>query len=258
MHNAIKEKAHYFAERLGQLIKDRGYSHTRLAKEMNDKYQTGYTHNDVANWLKSGQLPEKRYKDPDRVHIPKFDTLVLIADFFGVDVGFLLGETDGTRFEMGKAMGFTGLNEDALNNIRSITKDESACFHKLFCMPFEAIPVLNKLFSSEALFSLLRSFVDIDGFYNAPDEEKKLWQTLESELGKDLLDEAVAFDKQYCEGDPLPRQELIDAINKMNKTIDDCYGISQSKEYSCKVHRYDLQRSFEIFAEYLYPLDRKR
>lgn len=259
MNNAVKEKAQYFAEHLEQLISKRGYSHTRLAKEMNEKYQTGYTHNDVAHWLKSGQLPEKRYKDAERVHMPKFETLILIADFFGVDVGFLLGETNGTRFEMGKAMGFTGLNEDALNNIRSITKDENACFHNIRRGSFEAISVLNKLFSSEAIYSLLRSFIEIDELYNAPDEEKKLWQALESELGEGLLNEALDFDRQNCEYyDPLPRPELINAITKVRRTIDDCHDIFLRKEYSRKVYRYDLQRSFEAFAEYLYPLNGKR
>lgn len=58
------------------------------------------------------------------VGFPKYETMVLIADFFGVDIGYLTGETDEYTFSLDKACSFLGLNGAAVKAIRDITVPE--------------------------------------------------------------------------------------------------------------------------------------
>ena len=42
----------------------------------------------------------------------------ILADFFGVDVGYLTGETDEHSFDMDHACAYIGLNHNAIQAIR--------------------------------------------------------------------------------------------------------------------------------------------
>lgn len=50
---------------------------------------------DVSRWLNSGNKASA-----GTIGFPKYETMTMIADFFGVDVGYLTGETDETSFDL--------------------------------------------------------------------------------------------------------------------------------------------------------------
>ena len=52
--------------------------------------------------------------------------MILIADYFGVDVGYLLGETDEETFTMEKAEKYLALNKEAIQAIIDITYPNSS------------------------------------------------------------------------------------------------------------------------------------
>ncbi len=68
-----------FAERLRELRIQRGFSQVELAKKL------GLSNSTISMY-------ERGEREPD------FDTLDLIGDFFNVDVNFLLGKEDGSRY----------------------------------------------------------------------------------------------------------------------------------------------------------------
>ena len=51
---------------------------------------------------------------------PKFETIMNLADFFNVDVGYLIGETDMQSYSMEKVCNFTGLSDNAITTILNI------------------------------------------------------------------------------------------------------------------------------------------
>ena len=70
------------------------------------------------------QVGEKRKNSV--VGFPKVESMILIADFFGVDVGYLLGETDEETFTMEKAEKYLALNKEAIQAIMDITRPNSS------------------------------------------------------------------------------------------------------------------------------------
>ena len=124
MHNA--DVAGVFRERLEECMKSQGLSRSSLAAKLNEHFGTGYTHNDVRRWLATGNKAVKQsLKNKDgTVSFPKMETIMCLASFFDVDIGYLLGETDMKSFSMEKACAFTGLDSDAITNIRDITQPE--------------------------------------------------------------------------------------------------------------------------------------
>ena len=58
------------------------------------RISSGYTQSELANRLKISKSTISMYENGNRE--PDFETLELIADFFNVDIDFLLGRTDKT------------------------------------------------------------------------------------------------------------------------------------------------------------------
>ena len=87
MNSANRSKL--FCQRLKECMDTAGHTKTSLARELNARYETRYTHNDVRRWLGTGT---KIFK-PSLNHLegvaafPKFETIMNLADFFNVDVG---------------------------------------------------------------------------------------------------------------------------------------------------------------------------
>lgn len=254
MHDVVVRKSLIFGKRLGFLMQSHHLSKNKLATDMGELYGIGYTHNDVRRWLQSGQIPEKPYKDPERILMPSYETIILIADYFGVDVGYLLGEIDNSTYEFNQAESFTGLSEESLRTIRNMTINESECFHAVQAYPFEVIPVLNTLLSSEELFPLVRAFIDIHEHYHEPDGKKKLYTQLVDEFGKELIDEAIAYVKSHHDDiTDQPRDELVTAINRYSEYDGKCYEYDENRTFMNKVLHYELQRAFTIYVEHFFP-----
>lgn len=66
-----------FAERLKELRNDKGLSQEKLAKELNNKITSS-----AIAWWELGK------------RIPKFDAVILIAQYFGVSTDYLAGLED--------------------------------------------------------------------------------------------------------------------------------------------------------------------
>ena len=119
MHDLSIRKAMYWKTRLKEYMDTGKYTQVSFAEALNNKYGTAYGQKDVSRWLHTGDKIKK-----GEIGFPKYDTMVLIADFFNVDVGYLTGETDEDTFSLDKVCSYMGLNGEAIKVIREITEIE--------------------------------------------------------------------------------------------------------------------------------------
>lgn len=106
-------RATCWRQRLRECLKERGLTQVEFVSALNRTYLTRFHQKDVSRWLNTGNQTANGV-----IGFPKYETMMLIADFFGVDVGYLTGETDETSFDLEKASSYTGLSSNAILAIR--------------------------------------------------------------------------------------------------------------------------------------------
>jgi len=120
MNDLLEEKAMYWKARLKKCMSAGRYTQASFAEALNNRYGTSYGQKDVSRWMNTGA----KIKNGE-VGFPKYDTMLLIADFYSVDIGYLTGETDEISFTVEKACSYMGLNGDAIKAIRETTHPEN-------------------------------------------------------------------------------------------------------------------------------------
>ena len=144
MNDAIK-KAKIFRDRLKKCMATENYTQKELAQILNDTYGTKYTHNDVGRWLKTGMSGQKitMKNKTGTVQFPKFETVILLANFFDVDVAYLIGETDYKNVTEENVCKYMGLSSKSISSIRTLAMADSKELPRWD--PYVRI-ALNKLF----------------------------------------------------------------------------------------------------------------
>ncbi len=100
--------------RLKQCMDERGLTQLDFVRALNRQYLTKFHQKDVSRWLNTGNRTSS-----GEIGFPKYETMATIADFFGVDVGYLTGETDEKTYAMSHACAFTGLSSNSITAIQS-------------------------------------------------------------------------------------------------------------------------------------------
>ena len=116
-NDVVDQVSHIWNERLSSLIDNRFGSRKAFVAAYKEKYGVGNTA-DASRWVNVGG---KAAKD-EVIGFPSYDTMRRIADFFGVTVGYLTGETDYYSFEMERACNYLGIDQSAGEAIERITK----------------------------------------------------------------------------------------------------------------------------------------
>lgn len=173
MNDLLRKKAKFWNERLKKCMEAGGYTQSSLAEALNTKYGTRYGQKAVSGWLNIGAVHKN-----GEVCFPKFDTLVLIADFFNVDIGYLIGETDENSFSLEKACNFTGLSGDALKAIMEITHPENDSSY----MWYDNRKSLNTFFTAEGFSNFFNSLHDLYLTSMVPKRENRLFEDMDSAI----------------------------------------------------------------------------
>lgn len=122
MDDIFLRKAQIWNDRLSALLK-RGphgkLSQYGLATALNKQYGTNYSQTIVSRWLNVGSK-DKTTKTV--IGFPKYETMHIIAAYFGVDVGYLTGETDSEKFNISKSSQFLGVSTDSIKQIMKVTQ----------------------------------------------------------------------------------------------------------------------------------------
>lgn len=174
MNDLLREKATYWKIRLRKCMDAGRYTQASFAEALNNKYGTCYGQKDVSRWMNTGA----KIKNGE-VGFPKYDTMLLVADFFCVDVGYLTGETDEDSFSLEKACSYMGLNGEAIKAIRKITHPENETSY----MRKDMRETFNKFLSAERFPNFFHSLFDLYLTSTSPNRiEKHVIENIDSAI----------------------------------------------------------------------------
>lgn len=172
MNDIIDRKQRCWNERLKKCILEGGYTQESFAHALNKKYSTKFTQKTISRWVNLGDAKNGIKSFPD------FENMVQVADFFGVDVGYLTGETDDDSFSLEKASSYMGLNGEAIKAIREITVPENmdSFFGKYRRDTF------NKVLSAKGFRNFFDSLNDLHQTSISPTEDNRIFDDLDSAI----------------------------------------------------------------------------
>lgn len=228
-------------------------SQSELARRFNEKYGDDLPRqirqSDVSKWqnVKVGGKGGNPF--------PSIEMMLYIADFFDVDLGYLLGETDCKTFEMAEARDYTGLTKEALEKIRLATRFETA-FSQLGMMDDEARQIISSLITSTGFFPMLVELKDIDRFYLRPYPAKALWANLERKYGDDRVRRALDFDpNDEAEVEASDDPKLPEAYCDVQEAIDTMREFDLTNQMMMEAQKYRVGKMFSDIIDELYPGD---
>jgi len=152
MNDIIKKKASVWTKRFKECMSLRGYSQVSLAEALNTRYGTKFGQKDVSRWTNIGMKNRN-----GEIGFPKYETMLQIADFFNVDVGYLTGETNNQTFTLEEVCLFMGLSQSAIQSLR----ESIFPFGKY--LDEDMASALNSFFSSGQISELCDAIRDLHG-----------------------------------------------------------------------------------------------
>ena len=173
-------------ERLDKCMKKDGYTQKSFSDAFNAKYNTTgtrITQSDVSRWLNVGR---ERSKNGKSKGFPSYQNMRKIADFFGVSVGYLTGETDYDSFQAEKVSNYTHLDNTSIKKLLGMTESSSIVTDIIIPVQ-ESRAIVNKFISSESLPHILNCLHNIE---ETIDEYHSL--DLSDRFDKKILDQAYA------------------------------------------------------------------
>ena len=185
-----------------------------------------------------------------------------LADFFGVSVGYLIGETDYESFEMEKVCEFLGLEEETVKAIIGITSGENMGIGaNSMCSEYKsAFRYILTASSFPVFIKEVREYAE--NVYRLKHPIKYM-DIVSAKMRKDLFDFAVKCMDYQCISDDKygriddfeensvePTEELLEAIRILNDAQDQDYAQKCHIEQMVKLSEYELQKIyFEVIKE---------
>ena len=257
MNDIEYNRAQCWCSRLHKLMKEKNYTQKSFLKEYKEKYGGG-TQANISRWLRVGS----KIENGKTIGFPSYETMSNLADFFGVSVGYLIGETDYESFEMEKVCKFLGLEEETVKAIKGITFGENmgigaSSMSSEYKSAFRYILTASSfpVFIKEA-----RKYAE--NVYRLKHPIKYM-DIVSAKMRKDLFDLAVqCMDYQFISDDEYgriddfeensvePTEELLEAISILNDAQDKDYAQKCYIEQMVKLSEYELQKIyFEVIKE---------
>lgn len=212
-----------------------------------DRYVPHFSQVNISRWLNFGGTGKQESS------MPSMEVAITLADFFGVDVGYLLGETEYKTFKAEEAVKYLGLSESAVEHIRLATRWETA-FGAVQMLPEEAGESISALMSTKGFFPLIRALKEMDDVYNGPDIQKKLFDGLEKKYGAEILAQAMDLELNPEEHEEVEIDEkVLEAYADFQEALDQSYAADMDRQISVEAKRYKLSQAFSAIIEELYP-----
>lgn len=156
MYDISISKSEIWNIRLKSLLRERGLSQESFADALHKKYGTKFTQRVISRWTRVGNKIETKSGLKD-IGFPDFKNMLLIADFFNVDVGYLIGETNEDTFDLEKTCAFMELNGNAVKAILEITEPDR---EDIFWVD-EKRDTLNKFLEADGFYKFIDSLNDV-------------------------------------------------------------------------------------------------
>ena len=250
-------KAQCWCNRLYKLMKEKNYTQKSFLKEYKEKYGGG-TQANISRWLRVGS----KIENGKTIGFPSYETMSNLADFFGVSVGYLIGETDYESFEMEKVCKFLGLEEETVKAIKGITSGENMGIGaNSMCGEYKsAFRYILTASSFPVFIKEARKYAE--NVYRLKHPIKYM-DIVSAKMRKDLFDLAVqCMDYQFISDDEYgriddfeensvePTEELLEAIRILKDARDEDYAQKCHIEQMVKLSEYELQKIyFEVIKE---------
>lgn len=257
MNDIEYDKAQCWCNRLHKLMKEKNYTQKSFLKEYKAKYGGG-TQANISRWLRVGS----KIENGKTIGFPSYETMSNLADFFGVSVGYLIGETDYESFEMEKVCEFLGLEEETVKAIIGITSGENMGIGaNSMCSEYKsAFRYILTASSFPVFIKEVREYAE--NVYRLKHPIKYM-DIVSAKMRKDLFDLAVKCMDYQCisddeygriddfeENSVEPTEELLEAISILNDAQDKDYAQKCYIEQTVKLSEYELQKIyFEVIKE---------
>lgn len=209
MCDIFEERAKCWRERLKWRFDKSGLSINKFIETYNDRFcqnekpinrNTFYRWRNVGNLSKTGQI----------IGFPKYENMLRIAQFFDVDVGYLTGETNAKKFDIGKASEVLQLDSEAVEVIMKLTgagewgdtKEEAKIKERYEWFDKESDnfkTMFTLMLKSKHFLDIMTSLADLKKKYDLETflKENKLKENFEAEL----LEKTYAFIDLVFESD---------------------------------------------------------
>ncbi|SEP69488.1 hypothetical protein SAMN02910289_00368 [Lachnospiraceae bacterium RM5] len=257
MNDIKNEKAKCWCSRLKKMMEERNYTQKTFLKEYRKKYGGG-TQANISRWLRVGN----RIKNGKTIGFPSYETMINLAEFFGVSVGYLTGETNNESFEIEKVCEFLGLEEDAVKSIKGITSGMSIRpFGKYMANEYKS--VLRYILTSSSFIVFVKeareyaenvyrkknpiSYMDKADLKINKNVLKLAYQCMDYQH---IVDDEYGVIDDFKENNIEPTEELLKAISVLNDAQGYDYVEEQNREHRIKLSEYELQKIyFEIIKD---------
>lgn len=255
MNDIMEKNAIIWRERLSDLMNEKGYTQESFLKEYKSKYGGG-TQANVSRWLRVGSKI-KNGDDLKTIGFPSYENMLNIADFFGVTVGYLTGETDFETFEMEKSCHFLGIDEEIAKIIKSIVSGKSfGIFGKYEFKEYsDAFKHLLMTNSFLALIEGLKEYREVNYQKQHPIDH---FVEAQKEINPDIIDLAVQClnydgndeNNDFKENNVQATKELLEAINILNDAMaQNCFD-EEKNDKEARLCEYRLLKVyFELIKE---------
>lgn len=249
MNDIKNDRANYWCSRLNKMMKERNYTQKTFLKEYKEKYGGG-TQANISRWLRVGS----KIANGKTIGFPSYETMLNLADFFGVSVGYLTGETDYESFEMEKACEFLGLEEDGVKAIKGITSGESVDrFGKNMAHEYKS--VLRYILTASSFTNFIKEAREYAENVYRQEHPISYMDKVAAKIKKDVLELAYQCMDYQCiadfkENHIEPTEELLEAIRTLKAAQDYDYAEEQNREQRVKLSEYELQKIyFELIKD---------
>ena len=250
-------KAQCWCNRLYKLMKEKNYTQKSFLKEYKEKYGGG-TQANISRWLRVGS----KIENGKTIGFPSYETMSNLADFFGVSVGYLIGETDYESFEMEKVCKFLGLEEETVKAIKGITFGENMGIGAN-SMSSEYKSAFRYILTASSFPVFIKEVREYAENVYRLKHPIKYMDIVSAKMRKDLFDLAVqCMDYQFISDDEYgriddfeensvePTEELLEAIRILKDARDEDYAQKCHIEQMVKLSEYELQKIyFEVIKE---------
>lgn len=257
MNNIKNDRANYWCSRLSKMMKERNYTQKTFLKEYKEKYGGG-TQANISRWLRVGS----KIANGKTIGFPSYETMLNLADFFGVSVGYLTGETDYESFEMEKACEFLGLEEDSVKAIKGITSGKCVDrFEKNMIHEYKS--VLRYILTANSFTAFIKEAREYAENVYRQKHPISYMDKVAAKIKKDVLERAYQCMEYQCiaddecgviddfkENNIEPTEELLEAIKTLKAAQDYDYDEEQNREQRVKLSEYELQKIyFELIKD---------
>lgn len=251
----IKHAQKVWNERLKQCIAERGLSQKGLADELNRMFKTDkFQQRSVSRWTRVGEIETTKKGEQNPIGFPKIETMLSLAEFFGKDVGYLLGETDIESDTLKGASDFTGLTQETVQTIRRYTHRRS-CWFTVHLDEDEARLVFAYLLSSHSFREILHLLHELIEKNRGSEVLAKKWEEAEKEFGTELFYDALEHRDDFDPETPPPSPEYARAVRTINALIDDGAEDDDKRDIANSVYRYRLSQMFNKLLDEIVQQD---